>query len=137
MEKHFELSNTEFVQQFIDCKLDPHLFTHEAHLRLAWINVQQNGKEKAETIIQSQLQNFVASVGAKNKYNATLTVAATKAVAHFMARSTTDNFRDFILEYPQLKYNFKELMQAHYSFDLFESVEAKAAYITPDLIPFE
>lgn len=39
MENHFQLSDTEFEEQFKACTLDSGLFNPEAHLRLAWIHV--------------------------------------------------------------------------------------------------
>ena len=51
-------------------------------------------------------------------------------------QSKTDNFKDFILEHPQLKNNFRDLIARHYSFDIFKSNEAKSHYLEPDLIPF-
>ena len=136
MEEHYQLSDQEFEKQFIDCKLNPSIFSHEAHLRLAWINIYQYGIEQAEVNIQEQLQHFVAHVGAKDKYNATLTVAAIRAVGHFMKKSNDDNFIEFIKEYPQLKGNFKALISSHYSFDVFNSAKAKEEFLEPDLQPF-
>ncbi|MEQ9261752.1 MAG: hypothetical protein RLP14_01190 [Owenweeksia sp.] len=137
MEKHFELSDSEFEQQFINCELNPEIFTHEAHLRLAWINIERYGMEEAETKIQKQLQKFVGFVGAKDKYNTTLTIAAIKAVYHFMLKSDSNSFEEFIAEFPRLKYKFKELMSCHYGVDIYNSEKAKAKYLEPDLLPFD
>ena len=136
MENHFKLTDLEFEQQFIHCKLNPNDFTHEAHLRLAWIFINKYGIEKAMDIVQNQLKNFVKFVGAKDKYNTTLTIAATKAVYHFMLKSNSNTFKDFITEFPRLKYNFKELMACHYGFDIFNSIKAKQEFLEPDLLPF-
>ena len=106
-------------------------------MRLAWINIDQYGIEHAERNIQTQLQRFVESVGAKDKYNTTLTIAAIKAVYHFMLKAKSDNFKDFISEFPRLKYNFKELMSCHYSFDIYNSEKAKMGFLEPDMIPFD
>ena len=137
MEKHYQLSDSEFLQQFKDCSLPPSVFSHEAHLRLAWLNIYQEGLEKAEKGIQEQIENFVAHVGAQSKYHKTLTIAAIKAVGHFMEKSTTDNFRDFISENLELKTDFKSLINSHYSFDIFSSEEARTSYVEPDAIPFD
>ena len=45
-------------QDFIECKLNPSDFSHEAHLRLAWINIDRYGIEQAEKNIQNQLRKF-------------------------------------------------------------------------------
>ena len=94
MEKLLELSDTEFEKQFISCELNSADFSHEAHLRLAWINIDRYGILQAEKNIQNQLKRFVEFVGAKDKYNLTLTLAAIKAVYHFTLKSKSDNFRD-------------------------------------------
>ena len=136
MEKHFELSDLEFENQFNSCQLNPSFFSHEAHLRLAWIHIDKYGFEQAKGNIQKQLQDFVAHVGAEDKYHKTLTIVVIQAVNHFMLQSTSDNFPDFIIEFPQLKEDFKSLISSHYSFDVFSSAEAKLKFISPELKPF-
>ena len=115
---HYRFSDSAFKKQFADCELNPALFSHEAHLRLAWIMVRENGIQDAIEIITNQIQNYVASLNAEDKFNKTLTIAATKAVNHFINKSNAETFSDFMLEFPRLKNNFKELMAAHYSFCL-------------------
>ncbi len=137
MTDHFQFTDTEFEQQFATCKLLPSLFSHEAHLRLAWIHITKYGIEKALENIQSQLINFVAHIGALDKYNKTLTIAAVKAVDHFILKSESDNFEDFSIEFPRLRYNFKELMETHYTADIFNLATIKSTYLEPDLAPFD
>ena len=121
MEKHFELSNTEFIQQFEDCTLNPELFTHEAHLRLAWIYIQKYGIETAIEVIRKQIQEYAISLGASEKYHETITVASIKAVSFFIKKSESKTFESFINENKQLKTNFKQLLATHYTTDIFNS----------------
>ncbi len=137
MENHFKFSDSEFEKKFISCELNPSDFNHEAHLRLAWINIYKYGIQQAEKNIQFGLKNFVEFVGAKEKYNVTLTLAATKAVYHFMLKSKSDNFKSFITEFPRLKNNFKDLMSSHYEFDIYNSDKANKEFLEPDLVPFD
>lgn len=137
MEKHYQLTDAEFKKQFANCTLDPEIFSHEAHLRLAWIHLDQYGIDQAIQNICLQLLNFVDSLGARDKYNKTVTIAAIRAVYHFMLKSETTNFKDFILENPRLKHNFMELLSFHYKTDIFNSERAKKAYLEPDLLPFD
>tara|TARA_R110002167_G_scaffold110831_7_gene281906 strand:- start:312 stop:725 length:414 start_codon:yes stop_codon:yes gene_type:complete len=137
MELHFNLTDIEFINALEEGTLDPALFSHEAHLRLAWIQINNYGVENAIACISHQLSIYVAFLNASDKYNATLTVAAIRTVKHFMDKSKSSNFRDFITEFPRLKYNFKELIGLHYGFDIFNSVAAKNKYLEPDLLPFE
>ena len=136
MEQHFTLTDAAFEEQFATGSLNPALFSHEAHLRLAWIHISKYGEATAIENIREQLQNFVRLVGATSKYNDTLTVAAIKAVYHFMQKAPLATFHEFITAYPRLKTNFKDIIQQHYGFDIFDSVAARAAYIAPDLLAF-
>jgi len=137
MEKHFDLTDPEFEKQFADGSLDPTLFSHEAHLRLAWIHITGYGIEAAIENICSQIQTFATSHGDKDKFNVTVTVAAVRAVYHFVLKSESENFRNFILEFPRLKNTFKKLLDSHYSLDIFKSEVAKKEYLQPDLLPFD
>jgi hypothetical protein len=134
---HFDITDTEFEMQFADCSFNPALFSHEAHLRLAWIHIDKYGVENAIENICSQLVAFVSALGAYDKYNKTLTIAAIRAVYHFKLRSKSDNFQDFIIEFPRLKHNFRQLIECHYSTDIFKSVQAKQEYLEPELLPFD
>ncbi|MEZ5043397.1 MAG: hypothetical protein R2828_26105 [Saprospiraceae bacterium] len=137
MEEHFKLSDSEFENEFSNCTLNPEFFSHEAHIRLAWIHIDKYGIEQATENIQTQLKKYVDTIGAADKYNVTLTVAAIKAVYHYMLRSNSKNFSDFSAEFPQLKVKFKELMYRHYGFDIYNSIEAKLQFMEPALIPFD
>jgi hypothetical protein len=137
MESHFKLSDLEFENQFENCELAPTLFNHEAHLRIAWIYINRYGVEKAVIRLCSQLRNYVSHVGAFTKYNETLTIAAVRTVYHFMLKSKSHNFRDFISENLRLSHNFKELLLQHYKTDIFTSETAKREYLLPELLPFD
>jgi N-formylglutamate deformylase len=136
-EKHLKLTDKDFEDQFQQCTLDPTLFTHEAHLRLAWIHITQYGEEEAIKHITSQIKAFALHLGLTDKYNHTVTVAAIKAVHHFMKLSGATAFTDFIAEFPVLKNNFMELIHTHYGIDIFHSTKAKTEYVEPDLVPFD
>jgi hypothetical protein len=137
MRSHHHLTDIEFEKQFISGKLDADLFNHEAHLRLAWIYITKYGIESAVNSVPKHIQNFALHAGAPQKFNKTLTIAATRAVYHFMLKSTSDNFFDFVMEFPQLKYGFKALIQSHYNVDIFRLERAKQEFIEPDLMPFD
>jgi hypothetical protein len=137
MERHFELTDYEFEEKFSSFSLDPAIFSHEAHLRLAWIHIQQYGVDKAIENITAQLKDFVEFLGAGDKYNETITIAAIRAVYHFMLKSKTNTFQDFIYENPRLKNNFRELLSYHYTSDIFKSEKAKKEFIEPELLPFD
>jgi len=137
MESHYNLTDAEFESQFANASLNAEYFTHEAHLRLAWIHLNNYGLEKAIANIRSQLQQYTLAQGAAAKYNDTVTVAAIRIVHHFIKRSTTNNFQSFIHENARLKHNFKELIKSHYRTNIFTSEQAKRGYVKPELLPFD
>ena len=136
MNSHLEINDEDFEILFQKSSLPASLFTHEAHLRLAWIQINKYGTEEAIKNICEQLSNYVELIGAGDKYNKTLTIAAIKAVSHFNNKCKLNSFKNFIELFPRLKYNFKELMALHYQKDIYNSEQAKREYIEPDLLAF-
>ncbi|SFR51919.1 hypothetical protein SAMN04490243_2531 [Robiginitalea myxolifaciens] len=137
MKNHSDLSDETFEHQFRSGSLNPALFSHEAHLRIAWLMINKYGIAESLQLFPLLLKNYVSILGAASKYNETLTVAALKAVYHFMAKSNSKAFPEFIEEFPQLNFEFKRLMRCHYSFDIYNLPLAKTNYLEPDLIPFD
>jgi hypothetical protein len=135
MQPHFSLTDAEFERLFEAGSLDPYLFTHEAHIRLAWIHIYNYGLDKACYNIVNQLQDYVKALGAEGKFNLTLTIASLKVIDHFMGKSDAGSFEDFIAEFPRLNTHFRELLAQHYSGDIFAG-EAGYNYQAPDLMAF-
>lgn len=137
MKNHTAYTDQEFEKLFATVKIDASLFTHEAHLRLAWIHIRKYGVDTAIANIRKQLKAFVSHLGEEDKYHDTLTIAAIRAVHHFMLLTDHESFDDFISDQHQLQYKFKELIESHYSFNIFTSPEARSRFIAPDLAPFD
>ena len=135
-ESHTSLSDAALLARLADGSLPPALFDHEAHLRLAWLQLREVGSEAAPQQVCETIAGYVQHLGAHEKYHHTLSIAAVKAVDHFLQKSQTSTFQDFLLENPQLCTSFKALVNSHYSFDIFKSAQAKKEYIAPDLQPF-
>ena len=137
MHTHLDLDDASFENQFRNLALSPNLFTHEAHLRLAWIHLEKYGEKQAIENVCSQILNFTSVLGQEDKFNRTLTIAGVKAVHHFRQKSVSNNFLDFIKEFPRLNYNFKELIAHHYGLNIYNDEKAKKVFVEPDLIPFD
>ena len=133
---HTSLADTEFEMQFETYKLKPRMFSHEAHLRLAYIHIQKYGADQAEINMCSQIKGYAESLGVTDKFNKTVTIASVKAMNHFMNDSTSDNFYDFIKEFPRLLTDFRGIIGQHYGFNVFGDLKAKQEFVEPDLMPF-
>ena len=133
---HYQLNDSDFEQRFQDCSLEPSLFNHEAHVRLAWVYIKKYGEAVAIQKICEDIRRFDQTHGDGNKFHVTLTVASVKAVNHFIKKSSSSSFKAFISEFPRLKTSFKELLGQHYGFNVLVNEKAKTTYIHPDLVPF-
>ncbi len=136
MQAHYQLTDAQFELQFATGTLHDIPFTHEAHLRLAWIHLHKYGEERAIEQVCNQLKRYVKVAGAEDKYHHTLTVAAIKTVHHFMQKATSTTFKGLVEEFPRLNNNFKELLNSHYGFNIFASERAKKEFVAPDLMPY-
>lgn len=112
-EKHQLLSDQEFEDQFKKCTLAPVLFTHEAHLRLTYIQITKYGLKKAVDNLCVQIANFDKKFGKGTKFNAKLTKASTEVVNYFINKAKALDFRGLLEEFPKLKTNFLGLLKAH------------------------
>ena len=119
-EKHHLLTNDEFEEQFESCKLPACYFTHEAHLRLAYIHIKKHGVKQAIKNVSRQIINFDNTFGDGTKFNKRLTIASTKIVEHFMQKTSAVDFKGMLLEFPQLRSNFCDLLKQHYKLDFFK-----------------
>lgn len=131
------LSDTEFEEQFANCTLDPTLFTHSGHLRLAYVHIKKYGPEQAIRNICTQIEAYDKAFGDGMKYHTTVTVAAVAVMDHFIRKSGSETFSDFIKEFPRLESHFRDILAQHYSFNIFKDARAKADFIKPDLLPFD
>jgi len=135
-EKHHLLTDQQFEKQFKNCTLSPNLFTHEAHLRLAYIHLTKYGLNKAIKNLCKQIANFDQKFGDGTKFNKTVTIASAQIVHHFINKSKSVYFRNLLKEFPRLKNNFLSLVKSHYTKDIFNDKKAKQEYLEPDLLPF-
>ncbi|AEM72062.1 hypothetical protein Murru_3041 [Allomuricauda ruestringensis DSM 13258] len=130
------MNNNKFVHAFENGSFPPSQFNHAAHIKLAWIYLNQFDEETAISKTCKAIQNFDKLHGDGTKFHTTLTVAAVKVVHHFKQKSNATNFEEFITEFPRLITSFKELLFQHYGKDVIADPKAKTTYLEPDLLPF-
>ncbi len=133
---HYQYTDDEFEKVFESFKLKPGLFSHEAHLRLAYIHIRKYGREQTEINMCDQIKGYAESLGIYDKFNKTVTIASVKVMDHFMKKAKSKNFPGLMKEFPRLLTNFRDLLSQHYGFNVFADKQAKHEYIEPDLQPF-
>lgn len=133
---HYQYSDEEYEKVFESFNLKPGLFSHEAHLRLAYIHIKKYGCPQTEVNMCEQIKGFAESLGVFDKFNKTVTIASVKVMDHFMQKAESKNFPDLMKEFPRLLTNFKDILAQHYGFNVFADKQAKLEYVAPDLLPF-
>lgn len=134
---HWRYTDEEYEKLFETFQLKPGMFSHEAHLRLAYIHVQKYGATQAEINMCSQIKGYAESLGVYDKFNKTVTMASIKVMDHFMKKASTTSFKELLIEFPALLSDFKGILNRHYSYNVFGDKKAKVDYQEPDLLPFE
>lgn len=107
-ERHRLLPDEAFVRAFTACTLEPGLFSHEAHLRLAWILITRHGLMKASEMLCRLLKEYDRVYGDGTKFDSDLTLAAARTVDRFQKRSRSASFTDFLKDNPCLLEKFRE-----------------------------
>lgn len=128
------MTDSTFLTQFRNLSLQPELFTHKAHIRLAWLQINLNGLEAAIKNCCNQISAFASFHGDDQKFNETITTASVYAVNHFMKDESS--FEEFIEKNPQLLSDLKTLINSHYSYDIFAAENTRELFIEPDVQPF-
>lgn len=136
MEKHYRFSDEVYEQKFRDCKFPPLYFSHEAHLRLAYIHLKKYGLEQSIENMCTQIYDFAIKYGATMKFNATVTYASLQIMYEYMQKGKSNSFLEMMEEFPHLLQDFKGEIQQYYSWDVFRSPEAKTKIHQPDKKPF-
>jgi len=66
------MNDQEFLTAFEQHTLAE--FSHQSHIRMAWLYLRADGWEKGQERIQREIQNFAAALGATRKYHQTITL---------------------------------------------------------------
>lgn len=128
-----ELSDDEFLDAVDRCAFGAHELPHRAHLRLAYLSVRHHGTAGGEAHVCNAIRRLAASHGHEAKYNATLTRAWVRVVAHAMAQHRGAGFEALLAAHPQLL--DKHLLLAHYSRATLFGPAARRTWVAPDLLP--
>ena len=131
----FQISETdrELQSKFEQGLLPTAEFTHRAHVMVAYGYLARDGVESATKNMRMGLISYLKHHSIDPaKFHETLTTAWIHAVWHFMQRSAPcQSADDLIARNPELL--DAGIMLTHYSAARLFSVDARAAYIEPDL----
>lgn len=126
-----ELSDEEFVRQFEDCSLNPKYFNHIGHLRIAWIYLERLELERANRKVCSGIKKYAESLGAKDKFNLTITDALVKIMA--TRKRPFQGWNEFLSDNNDLVNNAIGILLEYFSEDLLFSESSRTSVVKGDI----
>jgi len=129
------VNDDQFLTAFESATLPAGEFHHRDHLRMAWLYVRRDGRERGVEAAANSLRRFAAAKGVPQLYHETLTHFWVRLMGH-VAAATPDHIQDF--EACLAHYHWladKSLPYRHYRRETLDSAEARRAWAEPDLLP--
>lgn len=124
------LTDEAFLMAFEDTSLPAELFTHENHVRLAWLYLAKLSFKEANSKICQSIKTYAASKGAAEKYHETLTQAFIYIISERI--KPAQSWDEFKQQHSDLFQQPKELIQQYYSPAIINALPAKQKFVSPD-----
>lgn len=115
--------------------IPPEKFTHIAHVELCFEVFNEDDFILGTQRICEILKNYVASVGAAEKFHLTTTVVASYLVWKKVIEDRDKDFQEFISKNKDIVHKLLPLLQELYSRDQLESSTYRKHYIPPANLP--
>lgn len=132
-----QLPDQAFIEQFENQTLAPEHFNHYGHLRLAWLYLQHHPLQQAIEKVTSGISAYASSLGAKDKFQHTLTEAIVRIMALRMKPGNTETLEAYLVQNRDLLNDIGAVVGAYYSPELLNSKQARTEFVSPDLTPFD
>jgi len=128
----------DFAARFQSCNLRPEEWTHSAHLVIGLWHVDRFGPHEALERLRTGIRRLNESFGGANTatsgYHETITAAYVTLLAQFHERGQADvPLADRVAQLLAGPLAAKEILFAFYSRERLMSMEARAAWVEPDL----
>ena len=122
-----------FLAAFETCTLNPALFNHRGHLRLALLHLQAQGFETTATTLPRRIQRYATYLGAPEKFHATLTHALLELVQERLTLMPPGTPWEAVLAaHPELERDALALVQERHSPAQLATAEARQRALPPD-----
>jgi len=124
------MTDDEFLTAFEAAAIARKEWTHEAHVRMAWLYLRRLPFAEALEKVRAGIRKLNAKIGSPDAYHDTITVAHVRVIAsRLRAGEGYPTFRD---RNPDLFDRTFPALLRHYTKDRLYSPEARAAFIEPD-----
>jgi hypothetical protein len=127
------MSDDDFLAAFEACTIPKADWTHEAHVRMAWLYLSRLPFPAAVQSARSGISKYNRSLGNPTGYHDTITVAAVWVIATRMTNE--EAYPAFRTRNPDLFGNLMNVLRAYYSESRIKSAVAVTEFVEPDLQP--
>lgn len=127
------LDDQTFMVQFENLSLDPAHFSHQGHLRIAWLYLQEHDLDTAVQLVCSGIKAYAESLGESRKFNVTITDALVRLMAQRMEAMEEKEWPCFLQQNPDLGEDSLSVLLQYYSEDLLFSETARTSLVEPDI----
>jgi hypothetical protein len=124
------MTDREFLQSLENCELPEKDFGHAAHVRAAYLYLQEYDFAGALERIRRAIRNYALHLGKPDRYHETITVAYLALIQqHICERGDRGGWPAFVRENPEL---FQpDLLQRFYSRAQLDSEMARRIFVLP------
>jgi hypothetical protein len=130
------MTDDEFLQAFEACSIPEEQWTHQAHVRMAWLHLERQPFAHAVLVVRAGIQRYNASLNKGPAYHETITQAFLYLIyQRMLPADRAETFTDFCVRNPDLLQPNMAALLAHYRKETLFSKEARETFIPPDLAP--
>jgi hypothetical protein len=126
----------DLVRAFETCEIHPAEFKHYQHLAVALWYLKHLPYEEASEKMRDGIKRLAAAYG-KTGYHETITVFWLKMVRGFLLRANSRATLFELANEVASEYSNKNVIGDYYSEEIIKSLEAKSAWVEPDLKTLE
>ncbi|MFN0108109.1 MAG: hypothetical protein ACKVZH_04580 [Blastocatellia bacterium] len=127
------MTDQELVERFETLTLQPELFPHREHVRLAWIYLHTHPPLTALEKFCEGLKRFAASLGKADIYHETITWAYLLLIHERMARMESANTWEVFAENNSDLLHWKSnILKRYYREETLQSELARKIFLFPD-----
>jgi len=124
------MTDPEFLRALESCALADREFGHTAHVRAAYLYLQESDFAEALARIRRAIRNFAAHLGKPERYHETITVAYLALIQQSICeRGDAGGWRGFARDNAELLQ--PDLLQRFYSRAQLESEMARRIFLLP------
>lgn len=127
------MTDDEFLAAFEAGALPRSAWTHQAHIRMAWLYLTRLPAEQATQKARAGIRAYNSAQGNHTGYHDTVTVAFVRLIASRLAAG--EGFAAFLDRNSDLIDRGRPPLLRHYSRGRLESDEARTKFVEPDLLP--